>query len=61
MKQVLVTISGGLIDQVLFFEKELEALRELELFVKGMNEEAEDAGVYGPDGLIANAKMYMDE
>lgn len=61
MKQVLVTIRGGIIDQVLFFEDETEALKALEQFVKHMNEETEDAGVYGSDGLIANAKMYMDE
>jgi len=61
MKQVMVTVCKGLIDQVLFFEDEAKALMALEQFVKHMNEETQDAGVYGPDGLIANAKMLMDE
>jgi hypothetical protein len=46
---------------VLFFDDEAEALKALEEYVKQMNEEIEDAGVYGQEGLIANAKMYMDE
>lgn len=61
MQQVLVTVCKGIIDQVLFFEDEAEALKALVQYVKQMNEETEDAGVYGQDGLIANAKMYMDE
>ena len=61
MKQVLVTVNRGIIDQVLFFEDEGKALMALEEFVKNMDEETEDAGVYGSDGLIANAKMYMDD
>jgi len=61
MKQVLVTVCKGIIDQVLFFDDEAEALKALEEYVKQMNEETEDAGVYGEEGMIANAKMYMDE
>ena len=61
MNCVLVTLSGGIVDQVLFFDDEAKALTALEEFVEGMDAETEDAGVYGPDGLIANAKMYMDE
>jgi len=61
MKQVLVTVCKGIINQVLFFEDEAEALKALVQYVKQMNEETEDAGVYGSEGMIANAKMYMDE
>ena len=61
MKQVLVTVCKGIINQVLFFEDEAMALKALKEYVKTMDEETEDAGVYGPDGLIANAKLYMDE
>ncbi|MFC1816091.1 hypothetical protein ACFL0M_09125 [Thermodesulfobacteriota bacterium] len=61
MSCVLVTVYNGIIEQVLFFEDGAKALKELKEYVKHMNEETEDAGVYGPDGLITNAKMYLDD
>jgi len=61
MKQVLVTLSGGIIEQVLFFDDEAGAVKALEEYVKAMNVERDDAGVYGPGGLIVNAKHYLDE
>ncbi len=61
MNYVLVTLSGGIIDQVLFFDDEKEAVTALEEYVKAMDVERDDAGVYWPNGLIANAKDYLDE
>jgi len=61
MTHALVTVSGGITDQVSFFDSELEAIGALMDFVKGMNPQEEDAAVFGPKGLIANAKDFLDE
>ena len=61
MKHILVTVSGGIIDQVTFFECRPKALRALASFVKGMDPEEDDAAVYDPKGLVANAKNFLDE
>lgn len=58
---VLITISGGLIDEVKFYEEPLVAITALSGFVKAMDSENEDAGVYGKNGLIVNAKDFLDE
>ena len=60
-KVVLVTISGGLINQVKFYEESMFAVTALSNFVKTMDPENEDAGVYDKDKLIANAKDFLDE
>ena len=61
MKHILVTVSGGIIDQVTFFECRPKALRALASFVKGMDPEEDDAAVFDPEGLVANAKNFLDE
>lgn len=61
MKYVLVTVSGGIIDEVKFYEKQLVAIRQLSLFVKSMNPEHHDGAVYGPTAMIVNAKVFWDE
>jgi hypothetical protein len=61
MKYVLVTVSGDIIDEVKFYDKQLTAIRELSAYVKSMNPEHHDAAVYGPSGMIANAKAFLDE
>jgi hypothetical protein len=61
MKHVLITLSGGIIDRVTFCDDPSAAVRELARFVKNMDPEKDDAAVYGPDGLIANAKALMDQ
>jgi hypothetical protein len=60
MKHVLITVSGGIIDRVTFYDDPSTAGRELARFVRKMDPEKDDAVVYGPDGLIANAKVLMD-
>ena len=61
MKYVLVTVSGGIIDEVRFYDEQLMAIQELSAYVRAMNPEDHDAAVYGPDGMIANAKAFLDE
>ena len=61
MKYILITISGGIIDQVRFFDDGSMAIHALSDYVKSMNLEKEDAAVYDPDGMIANAKGFLDE
>jgi len=58
---ILITVSGGIIDQVTFFDCRPKALRALAGFVKGMDPEEDDAAVFDPKGLVANAKNFLDE
>ncbi|MBT6340284.1 MAG: hypothetical protein HOJ48_13415 [Desulfobacula sp.] len=58
---VLISISGGLVDQVKFYAEPIAAVSTLSDFVKNMDVENEDAGVYDKDGLISNAKDFLDE
>ena len=60
MTQVLVRISRGIIDQVVFFEDLRKAVLALANHVKTMNPEDDDAGLYDINGLIANAKDFLD-
>ena len=60
MSYVLVTVHRGLIDDVRFFRKPEEAVRSLKASIESMNLEDEDAAIYGPEGLIANVKMILD-
>ena len=61
MFYVLVKVNKGIIENVLFYFSEKEALTALDGFVRTMNPEDDDAGVFGPDGLVANAKTFHDE
>ena len=60
MQYVLVSVHRGLIDDVQFFRKPDEAFRALRACAAGMNLEDDDAALYGPEGLIANVKMILD-
>jgi len=61
LKYVLITLHGGIIDQVTFYDDPHRAISNLSDYVKAMNPEKHDAAVYGPDGIIANAKLFLDE
>ena len=61
MKYVLITLSGGIIDQVTFYDDPYIAVGNLAKYVMDMNSEKNDAVVYGPGGIVANAKSFMDE
>ena len=58
---VLIKVYGGIVDDVVFFEDQHLAAKDLEAFVKNMNYQDEDAYLVGPDGVIANAKTFLDE
>lgn len=58
---ILITLSGGLIDQVIFFPEAHFALTALSKFVKNMNTDDQDAAIYTPEGFYANAKTFLDE
>jgi len=59
--QVLITITGGIIDRVSFFEDPAIAIQALSSYVKTMDPEYDDAAVYDSQGLVANAKQFLDE
>ena len=61
MHKVLITLSGGLIDEVVFFNDTESAILALSDYVKAMDPERNDAAVYDTGGLIANAKDFLDE
>ena len=61
MKYVLITLFEGIIDKVTFYEYPYVAVANLAKYVKDMNPEKDDAVVYGPDGIVANAKIFLDE
>ena len=61
MRQVLITITKGIIEQVVFFDDPEMAVQALSRYVKAMNVEHHDAAVYDSDGLIANAKHFLND
>ena len=61
MTYVLVTVSGGIVEDVRFFRDAAPALEALSAYVKDMNPESDDAALYGPDGMVANAKCFLDD
>ncbi len=60
MKYVLITLFGGIVDQVKFYDNPYVAVVNLAEYVKDMNPEKNDAMVYGPEGIIANAKIFLN-
>jgi len=61
MRQVLITISRGIIEQALFFDDPEMGIKALSDYVKEMNPEHDDAALYDTEGFIANAKHFLDE
>lgn len=59
MTHVLVTTRGGIVESVNFYDAQKEAVRALADFVKRMDAEQEDAAVFSPEGLVANAKQFL--
>ena len=61
MIYVLIYVEGGIIDEVTYFDDAAKAVDALAVYVKDMNPEKHDAAVYGPHGMIANAKVFLDD
>lgn len=61
MTYVMIWLSGGIIEQVTFFDDKSQALKTLAEFVRNMDLHDDDAAVFGPEGLVANAKDFLDE
>jgi hypothetical protein len=61
MEHVLVTVSKGIIDQVVFFDDASMAVRALSAYVKIMSIENDDAAVYSQEGFVASAKHFLNE
>jgi len=61
MRYALATVSSGIIDNISFFNDAFRAVKALANFAKRMNIEKTDAALYGPDGLLANVKNFLDE
>jgi len=61
MTHVMIWLSGGIIEKVTFFDSKLQALKTLADFVIGMDLHDDDAAVFSPEGLVANAKDFLDE
>ena len=61
MKQVLITISRGIIEEAIFFEDPALAMLALSDHVKNMDPEHDDAALYDKEGFIANAKHFLDD
>lgn len=61
MTHVMIWLSGGIIEKVTFFDNKLQALKTLGDFVKGMDLHDDEAAVFSPEGLVANAKDFLDE
>ena len=61
MKCVLIAVSGGIIDEVTFFADSKEAIDRLCRYARNMDPERQDAGVYSPKGMLANAKEFLDD
>jgi hypothetical protein len=57
----MIWVSGGIIEKVTFFDNKLQALKTLADFVKGMDLHDDEAAVFSPEGLVANAKDFLDE
>ena len=61
MTPILITVSRGIIEEVVFFDNLKKAVLALSEYVKHMNVEYDDAAVYDTDGFVANAKHFLDE
>ena len=61
MRYALIMVSGGIINRVSFYDDPSLAIAVLADHIKEMDLERDDAAVYGPDGLVVNAKVFLNE
>jgi hypothetical protein len=60
MNYVLVTVFGGIISEVFFYASLVRAIQAVAEHVRIMNPERDDAAVYAPEGMISNAKDFLN-
>ena len=60
MEYVLVTVSRGIVDEVVFYDEQRMAIHGLSEYVKAMSPEHHDAAVFGENGMIVNAKAFLE-
>ena len=61
MSYVLVSVSRGIIEEVKFFTGSEEATMALSDYVKTMDVENCDAALFGENGMLANAKSFLND
>ena len=61
MSYVLIIVTRGIIGEAIFYDDVSMAIQALSEYVKAMDPEHNDAAVFGPDGMVANAKAFLDE
>ena len=61
MSYVLITVTSGIIGEAIFYDDVSMAIQALAEYVKSINYEKDDAAIYGPEGFVANAKVFLDE
>ena len=61
MRYALIMVSGGIINRVSFYDDPSLAIAVLADHVNTMDLENDDAAVYGPDGLVVNAKIFLND
>lgn len=57
---VLITVRGGIVEDVIFFNSVAPAIDALKEFVKKMNPEEYDATVYSSEDKMSDGKMVMN-
>lgn len=60
MIYVLVSLCRGLIKEIRFYYDEKESLRAIDAYVKKMNPEDDDAELHSLNGMVTNAKRFLD-
>ena len=61
MSYVLIIVTRGIISEAIFYDDVSMAIQALAEYVKAMDPEHNDAAVFGADGMVANAKAFLDE
>ena len=61
MSYVLITVTSGIIGEAIFYDDVSMAIQALAEYVKSINYEKDDAAIFGPEGFVANAKVFLDE
>ena len=61
MSYVLIVVTSGIIGEAMFYDDVSMVIQALSEYVKAMDPEHNDAAVFGTDGMVANAKAFLNE